>query len=191
VAAAALFTLLVNMKHLFACLGPLYLVYLLRHHCRWEPVIAPLVLSGGLASSGTPFIAPVVSNRHAHQWHGHSVSLPLESSGRRAQIPILFALHVKGVSKAHGAPVSAWKHSTACQQAACTRGEQAVRRFFELGFTVVAICAASFGPVILTGQLTQARALHPCRCRLPACACARLQYSPYMKPFSTANDYRM
>ena len=34
VLAAALFALLLNMKHLFACLGPLYFVYLLRHYCR-------------------------------------------------------------------------------------------------------------------------------------------------------------
>lgn len=34
VLAAALFALLLNMKHLLACLTPLYLVYLLRHYCR-------------------------------------------------------------------------------------------------------------------------------------------------------------
>ena len=29
-----LFAVLVNMKHLFASLGPLYFVYLFRHYCR-------------------------------------------------------------------------------------------------------------------------------------------------------------
>ncbi len=32
-----LFAVLLNMKHLFACLGPLYFVYLLRHYCRFKP----------------------------------------------------------------------------------------------------------------------------------------------------------
>ena len=31
---AALFALLLNMKHLVACLAPLYFVYLLRSYCR-------------------------------------------------------------------------------------------------------------------------------------------------------------
>ena len=35
-AAAIVFTFLVTMKHLFACLGPLYAVHLLRHYCRHE-----------------------------------------------------------------------------------------------------------------------------------------------------------
>ena len=34
VAAAAVYAVLVNMKHLFLCLAPLYLVYLLSHDCR-------------------------------------------------------------------------------------------------------------------------------------------------------------
>jgi alpha-1,3-glucosyltransferase len=29
-----LFAAMLNMKHLFACLAPLYFVYLLRHYCR-------------------------------------------------------------------------------------------------------------------------------------------------------------
>ena len=32
--AGILFAALVNMKHLFASLGPIYFVYLLRHYCR-------------------------------------------------------------------------------------------------------------------------------------------------------------
>ena len=32
--AGILFAALVNMKHLFASLGPVYFVYLLRHYCR-------------------------------------------------------------------------------------------------------------------------------------------------------------
>lgn len=31
------FALLVNMKQLYAVLGPLYFVYLLRHYCRSDP----------------------------------------------------------------------------------------------------------------------------------------------------------
>lgn len=34
VAAAAVYAVLVNMKHLFLCLAPLYLVYLLSRDCR-------------------------------------------------------------------------------------------------------------------------------------------------------------
>ncbi len=33
-AGGILFAVLFNMKHLYAVLGPAYLVYLLRHHCR-------------------------------------------------------------------------------------------------------------------------------------------------------------
>ena len=33
-AAAALYAVLVNMKHLFLCLAPLYLLYLLSRECR-------------------------------------------------------------------------------------------------------------------------------------------------------------
>ena len=34
VAAAAVYAVLINMKHLFLCLAPLYLIYLLSHDCR-------------------------------------------------------------------------------------------------------------------------------------------------------------
>ncbi len=40
-AGAATFTVLVTMKHLFACLGPLYAVYLLRHYCRYDNPSSP------------------------------------------------------------------------------------------------------------------------------------------------------
>ena len=34
IAGSLAYALLVNMKHLYACLAPVYLVYLLRHYCR-------------------------------------------------------------------------------------------------------------------------------------------------------------
>ena len=40
-AGAVVFTILVTMKHLFACLGPLYAVYLLRHYCRCVGSLRP------------------------------------------------------------------------------------------------------------------------------------------------------
>lgn len=33
--AGLVFAVLVNLKHLYATLGPVYVVYLLRHYCRW------------------------------------------------------------------------------------------------------------------------------------------------------------
>ena len=34
IAGSLAFAVLVNMKHLYACLAPVYLIYLLRHYCR-------------------------------------------------------------------------------------------------------------------------------------------------------------
>lgn len=36
-AGGILFAVLVNMKHLFLCLGPAYFVFLLQHHCIHPP----------------------------------------------------------------------------------------------------------------------------------------------------------
>ena len=68
---AALFAVLVNMKHLFACLGPLYTVYLLRAYCRYA--------CGGqrtLRQNGKHVrVAP-------HAWRGmHAVSYTVAKAG--------------------------------------------------------------------------------------------------------------
>ena len=44
-------------------------------------------------------------------------------------------------------------HAVLC----CCRGHHAVRRFVTLGAAVTSVCALSFGPFILTGQLSQVR----------------------------------
>ncbi|BDA51372.1 probable dolichyl pyrophosphate Glc1Man9GlcNAc2 alpha-1,3- [Coccomyxa sp. Obi] len=56
-----LFALLLNMKHLFACLGPLYFVYLLRHYCRGKQAVFKFFTLGAMvaavfAASFGPFI---------------------------------------------------------------------------------------------------------------------------------------
>ncbi|KAK9844901.1 hypothetical protein WJX74_008396 [Apatococcus lobatus] len=60
-AGAIVFTVLVTMKHLFACLGPLYAVYLLRHYCRGDRAVSKFMLlaasvSAVVAASFGPFI---------------------------------------------------------------------------------------------------------------------------------------
>ncbi|KAK9812681.1 hypothetical protein WJX72_001802 [[Myrmecia] bisecta] len=62
-AAACMFAVLVNMKHLFASLGPVYVVYLLRHYCRGPAALrkfATLALTvvGVTALSFGPFVVP-------------------------------------------------------------------------------------------------------------------------------------
>ncbi|KAK9812084.1 hypothetical protein WJX73_004950 [Symbiochloris irregularis] len=59
---AFLFAVLVNMKHLFASLGPLYLIYLLRHYCRGQHAVQRFLSLGIIvlavcAVSFGPFIA--------------------------------------------------------------------------------------------------------------------------------------
>lgn len=44
-ASGLLFAVLINMKHLFLVLGPVYFVYLLRHHCRYVPNIPVRLLT--------------------------------------------------------------------------------------------------------------------------------------------------
>ena len=43
----------------------------------------------------------------------------------------------------------------------CCRGAHALHRFAALGLAVVSVCAASFGPFIMTGQLSQVSVLSP------------------------------
>lgn len=40
------FAVLLNMKHLFACLSPLYFVYLLRHYCRYRTPTLRVICNG-------------------------------------------------------------------------------------------------------------------------------------------------
>ncbi|CAK0784063.1 hypothetical protein CVIRNUC_007266 [Coccomyxa viridis] len=62
VAAALCFAVLLNMKHLFAALAPLYFVYLLRHYCRGPAALHRFLTLGAVtaavfAISFGPFIA--------------------------------------------------------------------------------------------------------------------------------------
>ncbi|CAL5226071.1 g8885 [Coccomyxa viridis] len=51
VAAAFLFALLLNMKHLFAALAPLYSVYLLRHYCRGPGALYKFATVGSIVAA--------------------------------------------------------------------------------------------------------------------------------------------
>ncbi|KAK9902706.1 hypothetical protein WJX75_003352 [Coccomyxa subellipsoidea] len=58
---ALLFAVLLNMKHLFACMGPLYFVYLLHHCCREHRAVLKFFVLGAIvaavfAASFGPFI---------------------------------------------------------------------------------------------------------------------------------------
>ncbi|EIE18017.1 ALG6, ALG8 glycosyltransferase [Coccomyxa subellipsoidea C-169] len=46
-----LFAVLLNMKHLFACLGPLYFVYLLRHYCRGKQAVSRFLMLGAVVTA--------------------------------------------------------------------------------------------------------------------------------------------
>ncbi|KAL0026830.1 hypothetical protein WJX77_004608 [Trebouxia sp. C0004] len=45
-AGSIAFAVLVNMKHLYACLAPVYLIYLLRHYCRGPNAVQRFVVLG-------------------------------------------------------------------------------------------------------------------------------------------------
>lgn len=76
-AGAVVFTVLVTMKHLFACLGPLYAVYLLRHFCRYFPLL-PFVQVFGRQLSWKSIIAwPLLSKKFLQRWSQHSTSISI------------------------------------------------------------------------------------------------------------------
>lgn len=51
IAGSIAFAVLVNMKHLYACLAPVYVVFLLRHYCRGRQAVRRFVTLAGAVTS--------------------------------------------------------------------------------------------------------------------------------------------
>lgn len=72
-AGGVLFAILLNMKHLFACLAPVYFVYLLRHHCRHA-------LPHALIEDGVYGTCDILCYLSCARMHNHDHAVPCDAA---------------------------------------------------------------------------------------------------------------